>query len=296
VRAVDEDAHAEARRLRLLERPHLAVAHAEVLGLHAAHARVGPLRAERRGEIHGAAGESFNIDSPKQLQRVLFEKLKLSSGKRTKTGFSTDVSVLEKLAEEHALPAKILEYRQLAKLKGTYVDALPEMIHPETGRVHTSYNQAIAATGRLSSSDPNLQNIPIRTEEGRLIRTAFKPEDGCEYVSADYSQIELRVLAHLTDDPVLVQTFTNGEDIHTRTAAEVFDVLPGLVTGGQPSAQHLTALKRAGCEVVLDIRDPMEPRPFRTPEDVRAAGLEYVNVPVGHGAVPHENQAHRPSS
>jgi DNA polymerase-1 len=169
-----------------------------------------------------AAGEEFNLDSPKQLQRVLFEKLKLDPGKRTKTGYSTDVSVLEKLAEDHELPAKILEYRQLAKLKGTYIDALPVLVHPETGRIHTSYNQAVAATGRLSSSDPNLQNIPVRTAEGRLIRKGFVPEPGRVLVGADYSQIELRILAHLADDARLRQAFQEGKDIHSSTAQEIF--------------------------------------------------------------------------
>ena len=173
-------------------------------------------------EAFTLAGEEFNLDSPKQLQRILFEKLQLDTGKRTKTGFSTDVSVLEKLAEKHPLPAKILEYRQLAKLKGTYIDALPALVNPETGRIHTSYNQAVAATGRLSSSDPNLQNIPVRTSEGRLIRKGFVPEAGCTLVGADYSQIELRILAHLADDTRLREAFQEGRDIHAATAQEIF--------------------------------------------------------------------------
>jgi DNA polymerase-1 len=168
------------------------------------------------------AGEEFNLDSPKQLQRILFDKLQLDTGKRTKTGFSTDVSVLEKLALKHALPAKILEYRQLAKLKGTYIDALPALVNPETGRIHTSYNQAVAATGRLSSSDPNLQNIPVRTAEGRLIRKGFVPEKGRVLIGADYSQIELRILAHLSNDARLLQAFREGKDIHASTAQEIF--------------------------------------------------------------------------
>ncbi|MBI3857766.1 MAG: DNA polymerase I [Planctomycetes bacterium] len=169
-----------------------------------------------------AAGEEFNLDSPKQLQRILFDKLQLDPGKRTKTGFSTDVSVLEKLALKHELPAKILEYRQLAKLKGTYIDALPALVNPATGRIHTSYNQAVAATGRLSSSDPNLQNIPVRTAEGRLIRKGFVPEKGKLLVGADYSQIELRILAHLSADSRLQQAFRDGRDIHASTAQEIF--------------------------------------------------------------------------
>jgi DNA polymerase-1 len=173
-------------------------------------------------EAHSHAGGEFNLDSPKQLQQILFEKLKLDPGKRTKTGFSTDVSVLEKLAAEHPLPAKILEYRQLAKLKSTYIDALPQLVNPETGRIHTSYNQAVAATGRLSSSDPNLQNIPVRTAEGRLIRKGFIPEAGRVFVGADYSQIELRILAHLSGDALLQEAFRQGRDIHASTAQEIF--------------------------------------------------------------------------
>ena len=184
-------------------------------------------------EVHKLAGETFNLDSPKQLQRILFDKLALKSGRKTKTGLSTDVAVLEKLAADHPLPGKLLEYRQLSKLRGTYVDALPSMIHPETGRVHTSYNQAVAATGRLSSSDPNLQNIPIRSPEGKLIRTAFVPDPGHVFLSADYSQIELRVLAHLTGDPRLGAAFREDLDIHRATAAEVFDVDPDKVTDDQ---------------------------------------------------------------
>lgn len=181
---------------------------------------------EIQKEIFAIAGEEFNVDSPKQLQRILFEKLKLSPGKRTKTGLSTDESVLARLAPEHPLPAKILQHRQLNKLRGTYVDALPQLIHPDTGRVHTSYNQAVAATGRLSSSDPNLQNIPIRTEEGRKIRRAFVPEPDHLLISADYSQLELRILAHMSEDPGLVGAFREDRDVHRATAAEVFGLPP----------------------------------------------------------------------
>jgi len=183
--------------------------------------------------IFELAGGPFNINSPIQLRDVLFERLKISAKglRKGKTGISLDVDAMNKLATVHPLPAKILEHRALTKLLSTYVDPLPLLIHPETGRIHTSFNQTVAATGRLSSTDPNLQNIPIRTEDGRRIRAAFVPAPGKVLIGADYSQIELRVLAHLTDDPVLVHAFTTGEDIHTRTAAEVFDVLPGLVTG-----------------------------------------------------------------
>jgi len=181
-------------------------------------------------EIHQLAGEAVNPNSPKQLAVVLFEKLRLPPVKRTKTGYSTDVDVLEELALGHALPGKILEYRQLAKLKGTYADALPALIHPRTGRIHTSFNQLVAATGRLSSSNPNLQNIPIRTELGRRIRQAFIPEEGWRFVAADYSQIELRILAHFSEEPALVEAFQRGEDIHTRTAAQIMGVAPRAVT------------------------------------------------------------------
>jgi len=174
--------------------------------------------------VFDLVGEEFNINSTQQLGRILFEKLKLPVIKKTKTGYSTDVEVLEELAKEYELPRTILEYRSFTKLKSTYVDALPKLIDPSTGRVHTSYNQTVTATGRLSSSDPNLQNIPIRTEEGRRIREAFVPEDGWWMISADYSQIELRILAHLSKDTTLIKTFQAGEDIHTRTASEILGI------------------------------------------------------------------------
>jgi len=176
-------------------------------------------------EIYSLAGREFNIGSPKQLQQVLFEEHKLPKLRKTKTGASTDADVLEELARSHPLPAKIIEYRQYAKLKGTYVDALPQLIHPATGRVHASFNQSVAATGRLSSSDPNLQNIPIRNETGREIRSAFLPgHDGWRLVAADYSQIELRVLAHFSKDVTLRDAFARDEDIHARVASQVFNV------------------------------------------------------------------------
>jgi DNA polymerase I len=178
------------------------------------------------------AGTSFNLNSPKQLGEVLFERLQLKTGKKTKgkTGWSTDNEVLSSLAEEHEIARLILEYRGVAKLKSTYSDALPRLVHPRTGRVHTSYNQTVTNTGRLSSSDPNLQNIPIRSDEGRMIRHAFIAPPGHVILSADYSQIELRVLAHLSGDPVFCQAFENDEDIHTRTASEVFGLFPEMVT------------------------------------------------------------------
>jgi DNA polymerase-1 len=184
-------------------------------------------------QIHALAGCSFNIGSPKQLGDVLFGRLGLAKGKRTKTGWSTDVEVLNNLAEEHEIAAKILDYRSLSKLKGTYTDALPKLIHPETGRIHTSFNQAVTATGRLSSSDPNLQNIPIRTEEGRRIREGFIPSEGCLLLSADYSQVELRILAHMADEQALKEAFSRGEDIHRRTASEVLGLFPDMVTDEQ---------------------------------------------------------------
>jgi len=177
-------------------------------------------------DIYEIAGETFNIQSSQQLGRILFDKLGLPVIKKTKkkTGYSTDVEVLTKLADEHELPAFILRHRSLAKLKSTYVDALLDQVDQETGRIHTSFNQTVAATGRLSSSDPNLQNIPIRTEEGRQIRTAFVARPGWTLLSADYSQIELRILAHAAEDPILIESFLQDEDIHQRTASEVFQV------------------------------------------------------------------------
>ncbi len=184
------------------------------------------------GSIHGLAGEAFNIKSSQQLGRILFEKLQLPVQKKTKkkTGYSTDVNVLTALAEYHELPALILNHRTLAKLKSTYADALIELVNPDTGRIHTSYNQTVAATGRLSSSNPNLQNIPIRTEEGRKIRQAFIPRKDWYLVSADYSQVELRILAHCSEDDILIQAFREDEDIHTRTACEVFQIEPESMT------------------------------------------------------------------
>ena len=178
------------------------------------------------GSIYALAGEAFNINSSQQLGRILFEKLKLPVQKKTKkrTGYSTDVNVLTTLADYHELPALVLKHRSLAKLKSTYTDALIELVNPETGRIHTSYNQTVAATGRLSSSDPNLQNIPIRTAEGREIRRAFIPREGWRFLSADYSQVELRILAHCSEDEILIRAFGDDEDIHTRTACEVFQV------------------------------------------------------------------------
>ncbi len=182
-------------------------------------------------EIYHLAGEEFNINSTQQLSTILFEKLKLAVVRKTKTGYSTDVGVLETLRHEHPIVEQLLDYRQIQKLKSTYVDALPALIHPRTGRVHTSFNQTVALTGRLSSSDPNLQNIPIRTELGQRIRQAFiPPEKGMVILSADYSQIELRIMAHVSGDEGLREAFEAGEDIHTTTAARVFSAAPSAVT------------------------------------------------------------------
>ncbi len=183
-------------------------------------------------EIYSLAGEEFNINSSQQLGVILFEKLNLNVIKKTKkkTGYSTDVEVLTKLAQTHELPEKLLRYRTLGKLKSTYVDALQKLTNIETGRIHTSFNQAITVTGRLSSSNPNLQNIPIRKKEGKKIRKAFIPKEGHTLISADYSQIELRILAHCAEDEILIEAFNNGEDIHKRTALEIFQVLPEFVT------------------------------------------------------------------
>ena len=196
--------------------------------------RYGDRLAVLEQEIEELAGHPLNIGSPKQLAQVLFQELGLPIVKKTKTGASTDADVLEQLADMHPLPKKIVEYRQYSKLKSTYVDALPTMIHPETGRVHTSFNQVVAATGRLSSSDPNLQNIPIRTEEGREIRSAFiAGHSGWKLLAADYSQIELRILAHYSEDESMCAAFERDEDIHTQVASQVFGVPLSEVTSSQ---------------------------------------------------------------
>lgn len=203
----------------------------DVARLRALSAEYTERLAALEAEIHALAGHPFNIASPKQLQQVLFAELGLPIVRKTKTGPSTDADVLEELAPRHPLPARVLAYRQFAKLQGTYVDALPELVHPETGRVHCSFHQTVAATGRLSSSDPNLQNIPIRTPEGREIRSAFLPgEEGWRLVAADYSQIELRFLAHFSGDETLRAAFAADEDIHARVASEVYAVPLDAVT------------------------------------------------------------------
>ncbi len=201
-------------------------------------------------EIWKLAGNEFNINSPAQLAEILFDKLNLQPPARRGKGKvrSTAADILEDMAGQHPLPAKIIEYREISKLKSTYVDALPKLIHPETGRLHTSFSQTTAATGRLSSSDPNLQNIPIRTELGREIRAAFVAEKGKILLSADYSQIELRVMAHFSGDPVLIDAFRNGEDIHARTAQEVFGVGPMA-----QNAEHRRAAKAINFGIIYGL-------------------------------------------
>nr|MBA2442888.1 DNA polymerase I [Rubrobacter sp.] len=187
--------------------------------------RIGALEEE----IHETVGHPFNINSPKQLGEVLFEEMGIDPIRKTKTGYSTDAKVLGQLAIEHPVAARIIEYRELAKLKGTYIDGLGKLVGPD-GRIHTTLNQTTTATGRISSDSPNLQNIPVRTELGSRIRDAFTASPGRRLVIADYSQIELRILAHMTREPALLEAFSGGEDVHTRTAAEVFDVRPESVT------------------------------------------------------------------
>ncbi len=186
-------------------------------------------------DVHAAAGRTFNIGSTQQLAAILFDEMGLKGGKKTKTGWSTDADTLEKLTDQHPLPGLVLQWRELTKLRSTYVEALPLTVHPD-GRIHTNFRQAVAATGRLSSQDPNLQNIPVRTEEGRRIRKCFVARPGNVLVSCDYSQVELRLLAHACGDGPLVESFLHGEDIHRRTAGEIFGVLPALVTADQRRA------------------------------------------------------------
>src|SRR5687768_1338556 len=188
-------------------------------------------RKRLEAEIHAAAGQTFNVNSPIQLREILFDKLQLPVLKKTASGPSTDASVLQQLADAgHTLPTLLMEYREISKLESTYIDALPALLNPRTHRLHTTFNQAAAATGRLSSNDPNLQNIPIRRELGRDIRRLFIPKKGSKLVSADYSQIELRLLAHLSGDEAFVQAFKAGGDIHRQTAALIFEVDVGAVT------------------------------------------------------------------
>ncbi|MGI6176303.1 MAG: DNA polymerase I [Christensenellales bacterium] len=205
--------------------------------------------AETAQRIYALCGREFNILSPKQLGEVLFEELSLPSHKKTKTGYSTDIEVLEKLYDSHPVVPLIIEYRQTAKLKSTYMDGLSQLVGPD-GRIHTTFQQAVTATGRISSTEPNLQNIPVRTEEGRELRKLFHAPEGSLIIDADYSQIELRLLAHIADDPILIRAFRDGEDIHTRTAAEVFGVPLDLV-----SLQMRSAAKAVNFGIVYGISD-----------------------------------------
>ena len=219
-----------ARVLADMERVGVAV---DVPALKRLSAELGSEAAKLEQEAHDLAGGAFNLGSPAQVGEVLFERLKLPVKKRTRTGYSTDSEVLEELGALHPLPGKLLAWRKLSKLKSTYTDALPEQVHPLTGRIHTTFNQAVAATGRLSSTEPNLQNIPIRTPQGQRVRECFVAEAGNVLLAADYSQIELRILAHLCGDERLKQAFLDGADVHTRTATELFEVAEDSVTRGQ---------------------------------------------------------------
>ena len=221
------------RVLAVMEQAGIKLDTTHLLGL---SQQLGQKITSLEADIYAMAGQTFNLNSPKQVGEVLFDKLEIPSAGKTKTkAYSTDAKVLEKLAVDYPIVTQLLAYRQFFKLKSTYIDALPKLIHPKTGRVHTSFNQTVTATGRLSSSDPNLQNIPIRSDEGRLIRQAFVPEDteNSVIVAADYSQIELRLLAHFSEDPHLVSAFCEGQDIHQATAALVFDVPLNEVTKEQ---------------------------------------------------------------
>ena len=242
-RALEEDGSLPL--LRQIELPLMAVlarmedvgCNLDVDALKTMSAQLGDHIDALRQEIYELAGEEFNVNSPKQLGQILFEKLGLDvkKTKKTKTGYSTNEAVLQKLSEDHPLPAKVIEYRELAKLRSTYLDALPLLVDPVDGRVHTTYNQTVTTTGRLSSSDPNLQNIPVRSELGRRIREAFTAPQGCVFVSADYSQIELRLLAHLSQDVGLIAAFNSDADFHAATAAQVFGVPVDQVTPEQRS-------------------------------------------------------------
>jgi DNA polymerase-1 len=251
-----------ARVLADMERTGVKV---EVEFLRRMSEELGRRIAEIEERIYGEAGERFNIASPQQLKKILFDVLGLAPGKRTKTGFSTDSSVLEVLAGEHEVPRLVLEYRQLAKLKSTYLDALPSMVDPATGRIHTTFHQTVTATGRLSSSDPNLQNIPMRTELGRELRKAFiSSGPDWRIYSVDYSQIELRITAHLAGDGGLTDAFRRGEDIHRVTAAAVAKTDPGDVS---PAARDRAKAVNFG------IIYGMGPRAL-----ARSAGMEFAEA------------------
>ena len=239
---------------------------------------------ELEHRIWELAGEEFTIGSPQQLSAILFEKLELSRKRRGKTGFSTDARVLRAIRGEHEIIPLIEKWRELSKLKSTYLDSLPALISEGTGRLHTTFNQTATTTGRLSSTDPNLQNIPIRTELGRQIRSCFIAEEGCRLISADYSQVELRILAHVADEQVLKEIFERGEDVHTATAAEVLKLAPGEIGPGERSRAKAVnfgivyGLSAHGLSEQLDI-----------PHEEAA---EYIDRYLG--ALPRRAQVHRP--
>ncbi len=233
---------------------------------------LGAQIAELEDRIYAAAGAPFNVNSTQQLGQVLFEQLKLPGGKRTKTGYSTAADVLEGLRDRHEIVQYLLDYRQLTKLKSTYVDALPALVNPQTGRVHTSFNQTVAATGRLSSSDPNLQNIPARTELGRQVRAAFIAPPGRVLLSADYSQVELRILAHISGDEALRAAFARGEDIHAATAAALFDVPLDQIT-----KEHRRMAKAINFGIIYGMSEyGLAQRIHVTPEEAAQYIAEYL--------------------
>ena len=203
--------------------------------------------AELESEIHELAGEPFTIGSPQQLSHILFDVLDLTKKRRGKTGFTTDARVLQAIRSEHPVIPKIEEWREYSKLKSTYLDALPELISDKTGRLHTTFNQTATTTGRLSSTDPNLQNIPIRTELGREIRECFIAEPGNMLVGADYSQVELRILAHISEEEVLRDIFARGEDVHAATAGQLFEVTPTKSTPPRSKAKMFNFGVVYGC-------------------------------------------------
>ncbi|MFP3975359.1 MAG: DNA polymerase I [Dehalococcoidia bacterium] len=241
------------------------------------------------GEIYSWVGHKFNINSPQQLGKVLFEELRLPPARKTKSGYSTDVSVLETIRDAHPVVKYVIDYRQLFKLKSTYVDALPDLVDPDTGRIHTNFNQTATATGRLSSSDPNLQNIPVRSDVGGHIRQAFiTPDDGHLLMSADYSQIELRIMAHLSQDPDLLRAFANDEDIHTITAAQVFGIDKSAVTSDMRRVAKtvnfgvIYGMSSYGLEQATDLSREQADKFIHAYFEKYSAVMDYVNSTKQH--------------